>query len=610
MVQGCEALYRKEVALMEHLFLVSIGPVQEFIASARRSRDLWFGSWLLSELSKAAAKAIVDDAGLDALIFPSPASLDRLQPESDLSVANRVLACIREDPISVAKRVREAIWARLDFIADDDKKGAFSNVRGDFRRDVALAQVRDLPELYWTALPLPPASKYGLVRSDLDAIMAARKVTRDFQKVTWGAAVPKCSLDGQRESVIPESVYNDPSMSEAKLRKLYGLRDKAERLCGVGLLKRHGQREGFRVFSTSHVAAGPLLEHLRHGQVARISAHVEQYASTLVKECGMDTDDLGNVPGEEPHPAFGRYDGHILFEERLAEMVDESKLQEAKDALRQFLKSVAPDIKRPLPYYALLVADGDRMGRVIDNQSTIDEHKKLSQALAQFALDAPRIVTKHGGSSVYAGGDDVLAFVPIHTALACGQELAQRFAGLLGGFSDKDKKTPSLSMGIAVCHHLEPLSDALEAAHDAEEKAKAMPGKNALAVTVTKRGGAPVTVRDHWEALDARLIQFTELHRADALPDSAAFELRDLALRLRSDPGSPSASTLHNAMSKEAERILKRKQAQHGAHAVARDVLDALVSHLHSGEVSVDELANELIVARIFADAASMAAAP
>ena len=36
-----------------YLVNIAIGPVQEFIASARRSRDMWFGSWLLSELSKA-----------------------------------------------------------------------------------------------------------------------------------------------------------------------------------------------------------------------------------------------------------------------------------------------------------------------------------------------------------------------------------------------------------------------------------------------------------------------------------------------------------------------------------------------------------------------------
>jgi CRISPR-associated protein Cmr2 len=40
---------------MAYLLLISIGPVQEFIASARRSRDFWFGSW---ELSKVLASAL------------------------------------------------------------------------------------------------------------------------------------------------------------------------------------------------------------------------------------------------------------------------------------------------------------------------------------------------------------------------------------------------------------------------------------------------------------------------------------------------------------------------------------------------------------------------
>ena len=48
-----------------HLVVFHVGPVQEFIASARRSRDLGFGSWLMSELSKAAAEAIVESSGGD-----------------------------------------------------------------------------------------------------------------------------------------------------------------------------------------------------------------------------------------------------------------------------------------------------------------------------------------------------------------------------------------------------------------------------------------------------------------------------------------------------------------------------------------------------------------
>lgn len=51
--------------------LVQIGPVQEFIAQARSTRDLWSGSYLLSWLIVHGIKAITDKIGPDGVLFPS-----------------------------------------------------------------------------------------------------------------------------------------------------------------------------------------------------------------------------------------------------------------------------------------------------------------------------------------------------------------------------------------------------------------------------------------------------------------------------------------------------------------------------------------------------------
>lgn len=32
---------------MAYVFTMALGPVQDFIAAARRTRDFWFGSWML-----------------------------------------------------------------------------------------------------------------------------------------------------------------------------------------------------------------------------------------------------------------------------------------------------------------------------------------------------------------------------------------------------------------------------------------------------------------------------------------------------------------------------------------------------------------------------------
>ncbi|GJM77136.1 hypothetical protein HMSSN036_93520 [Paenibacillus macerans] len=74
------------------LMLFSIGPVQDFIAQARRTGDLWFGSFLLSRLSRAAAEAFRGKNGI--IVYPHidwEASPDRTR------VTNKLLGYIESD---------------------------------------------------------------------------------------------------------------------------------------------------------------------------------------------------------------------------------------------------------------------------------------------------------------------------------------------------------------------------------------------------------------------------------------------------------------------------------------------------------------------------------
>lgn len=590
---------------MKYLMAIGIGPVQEFIASARRSRDLWFGSWLLSELSKAAAHALVTIPTQDRsrLIFPAIEKLEDLQAGSEFNVVNKIVALI-DDPELASKAIWQAMQTRLDGI----RQKAYGEIRGRFDEDKAKRQVADLIEFFWAAARLEnpqDASEYQVARKKAEYLFAARKATRSYQKVTWGANAPKSSLDGQRESVINENIYK--TMHKEELWKLYNVRQ-GERLCGVGLLKRHGNRRGdSSFFSTSHVAALPLLRRL----TVEHETAVEDYICEITRLLEViDKKELqkfiGHVPEELADPVFKDYDGHLLFEERLNDFfTDKQKLKEAKKALRDFLEK-AFNKKKPLPYYAILLADGDRMGKAIDAQKDIDSHRRLSGKLSEFAKEVRVIVEdSYGGSLVYAGGDDVLAFVPLHTVLACAKELAEKFKEQLSGVQDEDSNTPTLSVGVAVAHHLEPLSDALELARKAEKVAKAIEGKDALAVVVDKRSGASRIAKGKWGTPDARLQKFVEWHCADALPDNAAYQLRDLAIRLESSKVTldNERKTLEKAKQAEAIRILRRKRAEHGQNEVSENIVAQLTEIFSSEEISVAELADELIIAKMFADA-------
>jgi CRISPR-associated protein Cmr2 len=245
------------------------------------------------------------------------------------------------------------------------------------------------------------------------------------------------------------------------------------------------------------------------------------------------------------------------------------------------------------------------MGRAIDEQHDIAHHQKLSRQLTLFAKSVKAIVEgDHQGSLVYAGGDDVLALVPLHSVLACARALAQRFKNELSEFTlsevDRDGRalSPTLSVGIAISHHIEPLSDALHLARQAERIAKDA-GRNALAITLSKRSGVDRTVTGQWNKIDNRLDRFIWLHRAEAVPDGAAYELHDLALRLE--------GVKAEALNAEAIRILKRKRAEQGQQTMAETTFSELGQLINDPNLTIEQLADELIIAREFASATAQA---
>ncbi len=597
---------------MEYLLLIHIGPVQDFIATARRSRDLWFGSRLLSELSKAAAKAIVEKEGkqLDRLIFPAVDDVSELEANSDLIVANKIVTIVQELPSAEAVEdyIHQAILYRLNTI----RRQAYKAVKGRYDKAVIKAQVNDLPEYFWVTVPFE-ADRYDTIRAQAEAMLTARKLTRDFKQVTWGGNVPKSSLDGVRESVIPEDVFpsreDNEEERQKKIDKLYtdyGARP-AERLSGIDLMKRHGYRglvSGFP--STSHIASLPYRCKLE--QQTDLVSIWRKYINSLPAKIR----DQERVPEPfDKHPVFGNSDGSLLFKSRLVEYEDqlsEQEMETAKEKLNCFLQQ-ASNGQEPLPYYALLLADGDGMGDVIDAQKTQDQHRKFSQTLSTFAGEAQKKVTAFNGAVVYAGGDDLLAFVPLHTVLMCAKEVAQIFRNLMNkaGFVRANGEAITFSAGIVVSHHLEPLSDALSLVRETERTAKDVDGKNALAISVDMRSGVARTVAGHWGELDTRLAKFIELHRQEEIPDGAAYQLRDTALRLGGQAVIKDNATLQDVAQMEGLRILTRKRAQRGSSKLSQTVFKELKELIKDQTLGIEQLADELIIARLFAKAEDQA---
>jgi len=599
---------------MAHLLIVTLGPIQDFIAAARRTRDLWFGSWLLSELSKATAQSIARECGFESLVFPGVSEPRELGKESTTSVANKIVVRVPDgkDPAAVAQRGKAGMQARLEELRDQAFRSIDPINPLHFDKPTAKAQVDDLIEFSWVSAPARD-EKYADARRRAESLLSARKNTRLWNPVTWGSGAPKSSIDGERESVLHEVLFDQAKNGEISaetMRTRYGV-GSTERLCAIGLLKRHGirkgTRHGHRFLSTGHLAAWPLYHRTKGADDPALAASWSHYLETLARGgVVLKEQEIVQGPGWN-HPVFGMYDGSLFFENRLAELFEEAAdtgrreedLRAARAALAEVLRQL--DTGTPLAYYAILMADGDHMGKAIERQDSFPAHQALSRALDRFAQSVRTCVeTDHAGELVYAGGDDVLAFVPLHRAVACAQALAKKFREALAGFAVNDQgDTPTLSAGIGISHFMDPLRGALHLAREAEKKAKEK--RNSLAVIVDKRSGPPVKISGIWGTLDARLQDYVTLHRADMVPDGAAYELRELG-RLLDGADSGDEENLTKLVRKEAERILRRKQPKHGEQEkIDTHVLERMLKDLDTS--SIPQVADRLIVARLLAQA-------
>lgn len=306
-----------------------------------------------------------------------------------------------------------------------------------------------------------------------------------------------------------------------------------------------------------------------------------------------------NEPGDIGD--FTRIDGDWLFDEsfdskriRREYPVGDNPLIGLESARAAAARLRAAVAIKPARYYALIAMDGDHMGQWVSGQKspTLREvlhhdalatlrspeeqsllalkrplgptlHMALSAALKNFALQGVREIVEeeHIGKLIYAGGDDVLAFVPLDELLPVLRKLSSLFSGepvdpepqklkeVRNGFATRVNRSDdwrrfmlmgfaaSLSAGIAVVHHTHPFSHAVEEAYRAmKETAKEKLGRRAFAIHLMKRSGQPLEVGARWRlgGLDTlaqleRVVRFTSEGK---LSSKLAYDLKDAALGL------------------------------------------------------------------------------
>ncbi len=590
------------------LVTLSLGPVQSLIGAARRTRDLWCGSWLLSEATRAAAR-VLHEQQPGCLIFPCPEN-----PDSDLrpqersgdaaNIANILRAEITAADDSAARarceEARSAATSRLTELGAS-ARDELERMKRPVRAEVWQAQIDDILEGFaaWVSVT-EHGDEYVRAGRRLGGVLAARKATRDFQscKPLSAEGLPKSSLDGALETVLPDWPAGDPA--RRKLRLSGG-----EQLDALGVIKRVvGESDRFTAYS--RIAADPWIEQLSHAQQEQLRTACEPLVSLE-----LATRARGNAGIYEALP----FDAQMLYAFRLdnalSQAQEQSREHQALLALRRCIARISREkastggsMGIPVPYAGILKADGDRMGVLLSKARSADQSRRISRALHGFASNVRQTVRGHRGHAIYAGGDDVLALVPLAQALDCARALTRAFASSLGPIADETDmpaaERPTLSVGLGIGHLMEPLG-ALRARADRAEQAAKGDGtespRNALAIALGIRSGAELGWRARWNdtpAFDA-LSRMIGAFRDDLLPARVAYDLRGIDRRLAwlRDDESPSARGIRGA---EVGRMLDRARSPGGNQALPGALQDLIRQRAESQPLQA--LADMLIVAR------------
>jgi len=310
--------------------------------------------------------------------------------------------------------------------------------------------------------------------------------------------------------------------------------------------------------------------------------------------------------------------------------------------VQRTLGSNGGDGERLESYYGMLLMDGDHMGAWLagDDQHAIsyresfhpqvrsgfdsradrqpllrayadqlramspNRHLAISAALNDFSLVVARHVveSEHLGRLIYAGGDDVLAMLPVADLLPAMLRLRTAYSGhdpahvdgdleglaLKHGFALLREKSgnrwrlmrmmgerATASCGAVVAHHQAPLSAVMRELRTAERRAKNEGARDAFSLAVIKRSGGALRVTAKWSAVPL-LVDLRRFLGADGVSRRAAYNTFEWLKDLPDDRPDLLAPLLASLLAYQLERQadpLARKE--HDVPGLARRLADA-----------------------------------
>jgi len=434
----------------QHYLGISIGPIYDTLTQARKTRELWVGSYLFSMLMKALLEA-VNELGADAgckVLSPVPSS----NPEAPLFGAgvypDRLFVGLNRVDDNLVQQVKaqaiEAIIASVEnnkpyasyagggdlvrFPADIRAfwKNFFRIVHVFVNREEILDQAKEEAKTEEEKKnPTPNVLKSLNDRLD----------TLELQPVYFSDEPPANGVLHLLETPYPTQLAQDALLTGTAYTGLVGTsryQNKKDEWVDVEHFPSTAEIASLELFQREPKAYKALqLQAQENIKIAK-ETHPEKYR-------GKKEDDEDGLVWRE----FFR----LLFERDTE------------------LKALAHPYHR---YFCIVHADGDSFGEVI--KALKEETEKaddlsvtnFSRKVADFAVTASATINRFGGKPVYIGGDDLVFFAPVVSLV--GGERKSVFHLLEALNEDFDAlslpASPSMSYGVALAHYKFPLFEA------------------------------------------------------------------------------------------------------------------------------------------------------
>ncbi len=517
---------------MKHLFLFTIGPVQSFIAQARKTQDLAAGSKLLSDLVwKAimwlAGKKINQNVYIKAenIIFPY---IETLEKKPFTNLPNRFLTIINEKDTGKIQEIGNKLKTRLEkeFSENAVKEIIVDKLgiqKGTPFADTIEKQLKNVLNIYWVAVPISgKPEEYKERYTRLEKLLAGIKNTRVFNQMPEKGR--KCSVDGVNNVVIyrkhPEKV-NPSWLNLDKINSQSFIIN--DNTCPSIKLKHISFGEGLSAVSFYKRIYKDPTEWKRNRAFS--TKELDRFPSTAEIATWDTIDRLGEEFYDKIKVLFDT-DEQFLFDENLTnEQLSNNPKEKEKiiEAQRTISGAITTKKLKLSPYYAILLFDADNMGKMLsgeflsESKRTLEFQRKLSEKLIDFARHAKQYVDGSNernsrGCTIYSGGDDFMGFLNLNFLFETLKELNDKFKikvyNKIKDFLKPGTPEFTFSAGIVIAHYKTPLHTVLEQVRKSEKlaKNKKQGDRDAFCLTVMKKSGEINQTFAKWYSPDGSFI--------------------------------------------------------------------------------------------------------